>query len=151
MQNMRGLSGALDHHENARHMLAADTAVTAHTRRTHFASVVTEPVEEATEQAVKKGFRGWFKQLIKGKTVDATTNITRQAIVSTTIIAGGIWFMTGTANIALGWLGNTSEEVDEFAEKNPLAAGAIGIGMLLGVTALGIVIYGRISGSSEKE
>ena len=131
-------------------MLAADNAVTAHTRRTHFAAVATEPVEEVVEAGVKKGLRGWFRKILKGRTVEGATDVTRQAVVSTAILAGGVWFMTSAANLSLGWLGGTSERVNEFAEKNPVAAGGIGIGLLLGVSALGIVVLRRVTGGPSE-
>lgn len=152
---MRGLVGTMDGHEMTRALRAAERAVDHHTRRTHFhapeTKIVTEGVEESVEQGVKKGIRGWYKQIMKGRVIDGTKNVTRQAVVSTTILAGGIWFMTSAANISLGWLGDSSEKVNEFAEESPLIAGGIGIGMLLGVAALGIVIFRRISGDGDEE
>ncbi len=138
-----------------RALRAAEYAVDSHTRQRHFGApetkIITEGVEETVEQGVKKGLRGWYKQIMRGRVIDGTKNVTRQAVVSTAILAGGIWFMTGAANVSLGWLGNSSEKVNEFAENNPVVAGGIGIGMLLGVTALGIVIFRRISGGGDEE
>ena len=138
-----------------RALRAAEHAVDSHTRQRHFGAletkIVTEGIEETVEQGAKKGMRGWFKQIMRGRVIDGTKNVTRQAVVSTAILAGGIWFMTGTANITLGWLGDSSEKVNEFAEKNPIVAGGIGIGMLLGITALGVVVYRRLAGGGDEE
>lgn len=152
---MRGLVGTMDNHEMTRALRAAENAVDHHTRRTHFRApetkIVTEGIEETVEQGVEKGLRGWYKQIMRGRVIDGTKNVTRQAVLSTAILAGGVWFMTSAANVSLGWLGDSSEKVNEFAEKNPIVAGGIGIGMLLGVAALGIVIYRRVSGGGDEE
>lgn len=151
---MRGISGPLDHHETARHMLAADNAVTAHTRRVHFAAVTTEPVEEATEAvvrasmkaALKKGFRATYDNVLNTRFVKGTGKVTGQAVVAAGVVTGGVWLFSRMGNLSLGLLGDTSDRVDDFAADNPVAAAGLGFGLLLGVSALGIVLFRRISG-----
>jgi len=146
---MRGISGPLDHHETARHLLAADNAVNAHTRRVHFAAVTTEPVEEVVEQGVKNAGKSTIREIYSKVIQSRITRATGYTVAQAGVLTGGIWLFTRMGNASLGWIGDSSEKVDEFVTNNPVAAAGLGFGMLLGVSALGIVLFRRISGGSS--
>jgi len=148
---MRGLSGALDHHENARHLLAADSAVHAHTRRVHFPRpMASEAVEQVAKRSIRaavaeslgKGWRTLYDNVLDTRVVRGTGRVTGQAVVSAGLITGGLLIFTGMAGLV-------TDEATDFATEKPLAAAGLGIGMLLGVSALGIVLFRRISGGSS--
>jgi hypothetical protein len=52
---------------------------------------------------------------------------------------------------ALDMVGSTAEKAEDFAAEHTFVAAGLGIGMLLGVTALGIVIYRRLAGGGDEE
>ena len=76
---------------------------------------------------------------------------TGQAVVVGAIATAGLWIFTGMGGAALDMVGSTAEKAEDFAADNPFTAAGLGIGMLLGVTALGIVIYRRVTGGGDEE
>ena len=157
----------MDNTEMTRALRAAEHAVDSHTRLRHFGApetkIVTEGLEETAEQATKATLRAQMKTAIKAgpraifdnvlntKFVKTGAKYTGQAVVVGAIATAGLWLFTGMGGAALNMVGSTAEKAEDFAADNPFAAAGLGIGMLLGVTALGIVIFRRISGGGDEE
>mgnify|MGYP005988870957 CR=1 FL=1 len=164
---MRGIVGTMDNHEMTRALRAAENAVDHHTRRTHFRApetkIVTEGLEETAEQATKATLRaqmktalktGWkatYDNVLNTQFVKTGAKYTGQAVVVAGVATGGIWLFTKMGGAALNMVGSTAEKAEDFAADNPFAAAGLGIGMLLGVAALGIVIFRRVSGGGDDE
>ena len=125
--------------------------------------IVTEGLEETAEQAtkatlraqmktaIKAGPRAIFDNVINTKFVKTGAKYTGQAVVVGAIATAGLWIFTGMGGAALDMVGSTAEKAEDFAADNPFTAAGLGIGMLLGVTALGIVIYRRVTGGGDEE
>ena len=139
----------------------------SHTRLHHFGApetkIVTEGLEETAEQAtktalttqmktaLKSGWRATYDNVLNTTFVKTGAKYTGQAVVVAGVITGGIWLFTGMGGAALDMVGSTAEKAEDFAAANPFVAAGLGIGMLLGVTALGIVIYRRVAGGGDGE
>ena len=157
---MRGIAGPMDNTEMTRALRAAEMAVDNHTRQTHFfrapeTVALREVAEEATKQtmksSIKQGAGAIYQTVINNQLVRTTGKYTIIGVSVAGIATTGIWVFTRLGNVTLGFLGDTADEVDEFAASRPLAAAGIGIGMLLGVTALGVVVYRRFTGGGDDE
>ena len=157
---MRGIAGPMDNTEMTRALRAAEMAVDNHTRQTHFFRApetvalreVAEVAATATMgSAIKQGGGAIYQTIIKNQLVRTTGKYTIIGVSVAGIATTGIWVFTRLGNVTLGFLGDTADEVDEFAASRPLAAAGIGIGMLLGVTALGVVVYRRFTGGGDDE
>ena len=164
---MRGLVGPMDNTEMTRALRAAEHAVDSHTRLRHFGApetkIITEGLEETAEQAtktalttqmktaLKSGWKATYDNVLNTTFVKTGAKYTGQAVVVAGVITGGIWLFTGMGGAALDMVGSTAEKAEDFAAANPFVAAGLGIGMLLGVTALGIVIYRRVAGGGDEE
>jgi len=157
---MRGITGPMDNTEMTRALRAAEMAVDNHTRQRHFfRAPETIPLREVTEEATKQAMKSSIKQgagaiyqtVIKNQLVRTTGKYTIIGVSVAGIATTGIWVFTRLGSVTLGFLGQTADEVDDFAASRPLAAAGIGLGMLLGVTALGVVVYRRFTGGGDEE
>jgi len=150
-----------------RALRAAEHAVDSHTRQRHFGApetkIITEGLEETAEQATKTAVRtqmktalknGWkatYDNVLNTKFVKTGAKYTGQAVVVAGVITGGIWLFTGMGGAALDMVGSTAEKAEDFAADHTFAAAGLGIGMLLGITALGIVVFRRLAGGGDEE
>ena len=151
-----------------RALRAAEHAVDSHTRQRHFGApetkIITEGLEETTEQAAKnaatvaakealgtRSFRVIYDNILNTKFVKSGAKYTGQAVAVGAIATAGVWIFTGMGGAALDMVGSTAEKAEDFAAEHTFLAAGLGIGMLLGVTALGIVIYRRLAGGGDEE
>ena len=150
-----------------RALRAAEHAVDSHTRQRHFGApetkIITEGLEETAEQATKTAVRtqmktalknGWkatYDNVLNTKFVKTGAKYTGQAVVVAGVITGGIWLFTGMGGAAVDMVGSTAEKAEDFAADHTFAAAGLGIGMLLGITALGIVVFRRLAGGGDEE
>jgi hypothetical protein len=157
----------MDNTEMTCALRAAEYAVDSHTRQRHFGApetkIITEGLEETAEQAtktalttqmktaLKAGWRATYDNVLDTTFVKTGAKYTGQAVVVAGVITGGIWLFTGMGGAALNMVGSTAEKAEDFAAKHTFVAAGLGIGMLLGVTALGIVIYRRLAGGGDEE
>ncbi|MDA8580459.1 hypothetical protein N9L01_00675 [bacterium] len=157
----------MDNTEITRALRAAEHAVDSHTRQRHFGApetkIITEGLEETAEQAtktalttqmktaLKAGWRATYDNVLDTTFVKTGAKYTGQAVVVAGVITGGIWLFTGMGGAALNMVGSTAEKAEDFAANHTFVAAGLGIGMLLGVTALGIVIYRRLAGGGDEE
>ena len=157
---MRGIAGPMDNTEMTRALRAAEMAVDNHTRQRHFfrapetvalREVAEEGAKQTMRSAIKQGGGAIYQTVIKNQLVRTTGKYTIIGVSVAGIATTGIWVFTRLGSVTLGFLGQTADEVDDFAASRPLAAAGIGLGMLLGVTALGVVVYRRFTGGGDEE
>lgn len=161
----------MDGHEMTRALRAAEHAVDSHTRRTHFASIEgevaetvigkggTEAAQEAGQEAIKQASKGLFRtsarsmfdNIINTAPVRATGKVAGVTVAVAGIATVGVWVFTRLGGASLAMIGKSTDDVEKFAQEKPLAAAGIGFGMLLGVTALGIMIFRRTRGGGDEE
>lgn len=150
-----------------RALRAAEHAVDSHTRQHHFGApetkIITEGLEETAEQAtkatiraqmktaLKSGWRATYDNVLNTTFVKTGAKYTGQAVVVAGVITGGVWLFTGMGGAALNMVGSTAEKAEDFAAEHTFVAAGLGIGMLLGITALGVVVYRRLAGGGDEE
>ncbi len=157
---MRGIAGPMDNTEMTRALRAAEMAVDNHTRQRHLfrapeTVALREVAEEATKQtmksSIKQGAGAIYQAVIKNQLVRTTGKYTIIGVSVAGIATTGIWVFTRLGSFSLSMVGQTADDLDDFAASRPLAAAGIGLGMLLGVTALGVVVYRRFTGGGDEE
>lgn len=157
---MRGIAGPMDNTEMTRALRATEMAVDNHTRQTHFFRApetvalreVAEVAATATMgSAIKQGGGAIYQAVIKNQLVRTTGKYTIIGVSVAGIATTGLWVFTRLGSVSLSVLGQSADDLEEFAASRPLAAAGIGLGMLLGVTALGIVVYRRFTGGGDDE
>ena len=103
------------------------------------------------KNAIKAGWKATYDNVLNTTFVKTGAKYTGQAVVVAGVITGGVWLFTGMGGAALDMVGSTAEKAEDFAAEHTFVAAGLGIGMLLGVTALGIVIYRRLAGGGDEE
>ena len=157
---MRGIAGPMDNTEMTRALRAAEMAVDNHTRQTHFfrapetvalREVAEEAAKQTTKSLSKQGVGAIYQTILKNQLVRTTGKYTIIGVSVAGIATTGVWIYTRLGSVSLRMLGQSADDLEEFAATRPLAAAGIGLGMLLGVTALGIVAYRRFTGGGDDE
>ena len=164
---MRGLTGALDHHESARMLLAAELATGGWAPTSEFRSIPGEIAEEGLETGVGKGVREGIEESVE----QSLTQVMKQGIkasprafykvlkespffrgtVKYTVIGSaaigvasfGLWIFNIATRAAIGSVGGTVDTAEEFAARQPFAAAGLGLGLALLVGAITVALVAK--------
>ena len=164
---MRGLTGALDHHESYRLLLATENATGVWDSPREFRSIEGELLEEGLETSATVAVREGIEESLE----QSLTQVMKQGIKSSprafynvlsnspvfrgtvkyTVIGGavvgvasfGLWIFNIATRAAIGSVGGTVDTAEEFAARQPFAAAGLGLGLVLVVGAITVALVAK--------
>jgi len=164
---MRGLTGALDHHESYRLLLATENATGVWDPQTEFRSIegsivggvaetaaeraareaIGEGMEQSLTQVMKQGIkaspRAFYNVLKKSPVFHGTVKYTIIGSAVVGVASFGLWIFNVATRAAIGNIGETVNVAEEFAVRQPFAAAGLGLGLVLLVGAITVALVAR--------